>query len=116
MDQNAVFFSWDRSLPGREQLSAQHFQDFMQYLTAQKQAGNIDSFDPALFELRGQGIHGFFLIRGANAKLQDLLQSEEWLKQMMRASTHLENASISRIVIGQGVLQRMQMWMQVIPK
>jgi hypothetical protein len=32
---NAIFFGWNRSMPGRERLSAQHFDEFVAYLTAE---------------------------------------------------------------------------------
>jgi len=38
MSSNAVVFGWDRSLPGREQLSGKHFQDFVAFVQAQKSA------------------------------------------------------------------------------
>jgi len=28
MDRNTIFFAWNRSIPGREQVSGQHFEGF----------------------------------------------------------------------------------------
>ena len=45
MSSNAIFFGWNRALPGREHLSAQHFQDFVAYLSGLQEAGAIDAFE-----------------------------------------------------------------------
>src|SRR6478752_3146441 len=112
---NLLLFTWDRSLPGREQLSSQHFQDFMGYLQSQKTQGNIESFEPALLEPRGSGMHGFFSIKGRSEKLTALTESPEWVEHMMRAMMHLEGAALSRGVAGTAVGERMATWTRLIP-
>lgn len=32
MSTNTIFYGWKRSLPGRERLSASHFEEYMGYL------------------------------------------------------------------------------------
>ena len=113
---NLLLFSWDRSLPGREQLSSQHFQDFVGYLQSQQAAGNIASFEPVFLEPHGSGMHGFFLIKGASAKLGALTESADWIRHMMRATLHLKDASLCRGVDGTVVGERMAMWNQLLPK
>ena len=113
---NLLFFAWDRPLPGREQLSSQHFEDFMGYLQSQKAAGAIASFEPVFLEPHGSGIHGFFLIKGAADKLTALTDSPDWIRHMMRATLHLEGASLVRGVEGAVIGERMAMWNQLLPK
>jgi len=113
---NVLLFSWDRSLPGREQLSAQHFQDFMGYMQQQKTQGHVESFEPVLLEPHGTGMHGFFLIKAAPDKLNALIASPDWLQHQTRAMLHLEGASVVRGVAGAGVAERMAMWSGLIPK
>jgi arylsulfatase len=39
-----MLFGWNRSIPGREKLSNEHFQDFVQYPPRQKAASfNLDA-------------------------------------------------------------------------
>lgn len=116
MSSNAIVFGWDRSLPGREQLSGQHFQDFVAYLQACKNAGTIESFEPVLLEPHGGSVNGFFLIKGANDKLAALTSSPEWVQHQTRAMLHLDGAAVWRGVVGAGVNERMGIWMQAIPK
>jgi len=116
MSSNAVVFGWDRSLPGREQLSAKHFQDFMAYLQAQKASGKIETFDPVLLEPHGGSVNGFFLIRGNNDQIAALVASPDYLQHQIRAQMHLERSGSWRAVAGAAVNERMAMWVQAIPK
>jgi len=46
MSSNVLFFGWNRSVPGRERMSAEHFQSFGEYLTAQQRRRLIEKADP----------------------------------------------------------------------
>lgn len=59
MDSNAIVFGWNRSIPGREPLSAEHFQEFVQYLTGLKEKGTIESFDTVILNPHGGDLNGF---------------------------------------------------------
>ena len=112
---NVVMLSWNRSLPGREQLSSQHFQDFVGYLQAQKAQGAIEACEPVLLEPNGAGIHGFFLIRGTTEKLNALTSSPDWVQHWVRAMIHLERPAVVRGVMGNMVGERMALWMKALP-
>src|SRR6185369_517107 len=86
MSSNVVFFGWNRSIPGREQMSAQHFQAFTEYLAAQQRSGVIQSFEPVFLTPHGGDLGGFILIRGDNAKLDALLATNEWVEHTLRAT------------------------------
>jgi hypothetical protein len=116
MTSNVVFFAWNRSIPGRERLSAAHFQDFVQYLSAEQAKGGIDSYEVVFLNPHGGDLNGFFLIRGEPAKLDILVGSAEWSTHMTRASLHLEGSGEVRGVTGAAVLQRMDVWTQLIPE
>lgn len=116
MSSNAIVFGWDRSLPGREQLSARHFQDFVAYLQAQKSGGRIESFDPVLLEPHGGTVNGFFLIRGTDDQIAALAASPDYIQHQIRAQLHLDGFGAWRAVAGAAVNERMAMWMQAIPK
>ena len=110
MDRNAIFFAWNRSIPGREQTSGQHFEDFVGYLTAQAQSGAIENFDVMFLDTHGGDMNGFFLIRGDAAKLDALQSTSDWLEHMTRASLHLQGSGAVRGVTGDMVMQRMALW------
>jgi hypothetical protein len=115
MASNAIFFAWNRSIPGREKISAEHFQHFVQYLGAQQQKGTITSFDPVFLDPHGGDMNGFFLIRGESAKLDALMASDEWVTHMTRGLLHLEGSGAVRGVAGEMVMARMALWTQLLP-
>jgi hypothetical protein len=115
MTTNALFFGWNRSIPGREKLSAAHFQEFVHYLGGLQQSRAIDSYDTVFLELHGGDLNGFFLLRAAPAKLDALLASQEWNTHMLRAGMHLEGSGAVRAVTGDTVNERMAVWTSQIP-
>ena len=115
MGPNVILFGWNRSTPGREQLSAKHFQDFVGYLTAQQQKGAIDGFDVVFLETHGGDLNGFFLIKADPAKLQTLTSSEQWITHMMRAAIHLQDAGAIRGATGEAAMTRMKLWTGLLP-
>ncbi len=116
MGTNAVLFAWNRSIPGREAISAAHFDEFVKYATGLQQKGTIQSFDVVFLDTHGGDLNGFFLLKGDTAKLDALVASTEWVTHMTRASLHLEGAGAVRGVTGAAVMERMQLWTATIPK
>ena len=110
MSSNVIFFGWNRSIPGREQMSAEHFQEFLGYLGRLQQEGAIDSFEPVLLSSHGGDLNGFFLIRAGNEALNTLQASDEWLIHMIRGGQHLEGAGAVRGVTGDLVMEWMNRW------
>jgi len=115
MQPNVIFFGWNRSTPGREKISAQHFQEFVQYLAGLQQAGTIASFAPFFLEPHGGDLNGFFLIHGKPANLSDLMSSKDWAKHMMRASLHLDNVGTVTGFTGDAVTEQMELWTSLLP-
>ncbi len=115
MGSNAVFFGWNRPIPGREHLSAGHFQDFVKYLEEQQQKDLIQSYEVVILNSHGGDMNGFFLIRGENDQLDTLVASEEWENHMIRAGIHLEGSGAIRGLTGDLVVKRMELWTKGIP-
>jgi hypothetical protein len=116
MSANAIVFAWNRSLPGREGLSSEHFNDFVAYLGALQKAGSIESFEPVLLNVHGGDMNGFFLIRGDSGRLDAVMASGDWVWHMMRAAMHLDGAGAVRAVTGDVLMQRMELWRSLIPR
>jgi hypothetical protein len=115
MATNALFFAWNRSIPGREKLSAAHFQEFSQYLGALQQKGTIKSFDTVFLDTHGGDLNGFFLLRAEPAKLDALVATGEWQTHIVRASLHLEGSGTVRGFTGEAVMARMNLWSTQLP-
>ena len=115
MSSNVIFMGWNRSIPGREQMSAAHFQEYTQYVTGLQQAGIIDSFESVLLTAHGGDLNGFFLIRGEPDKLDALVATEEWVTHAIRGGLHLEGLGIVRGVTGDLLMAQMGMWAANLP-
>ncbi len=115
MGTNALFFAWNRSIPGREKLSATHFQEFVQYLEGLQKDGTIKSFDTVFLDMHGGDLNGFFLIRSDPSKIDALVASQQWQTHMIRAGLHLQGAGVVRGVTGEAVAERMSLWTKQIP-
>jgi hypothetical protein len=115
MNTNVVMMGWDRPIPGREKLSAQHFQDFGQFLGGLQQKGAIQAFEVVLLDFHGGDMNGFFLIRGESPQLDSLLSSSEWQTHMTRAGLHLERLGVVRGATGDLINNWMQLWGSLIP-
>jgi hypothetical protein len=116
MSSNCIFFGWNRPVTGRETLSAQHFQEFNEYLAVQQRTGAIASYEVVFLDPHGGDLNGFFLIRGEAAKLAALQGTDEWIAHQVRGTIHLQGLGILRGVTGAEVPRRMQLWTQSLPK
>ena len=72
MSSHLILFGWNRSIPGREKVSAAHFDDFVKYLGGLQQAATIQAFEVVFLDVHGGDLNGLFLIKGdAPARLAD---------------------------------------------
>ena len=116
MGPNVMVFGWNRPLVGRENMSAQHFQEFSEFLKDAKQRGMIESFEAVLLEPHGGKLNGFFLLFGEPGKLRELNGSPEWMRHQLRAGMHLDGLCALRGFAGGAVLERMGEWVREIPR
>ena len=113
MSKGVIFFGWSRSVPGREQFSTEHFQEFVQYAGGLQASGAIASFEPVLLTQHGGDLNGFFLMRGSMEQLMSLKATEEW-QNVTRAGYHLEGLGVVDGVTGEGVMDWMAMYTNVL--
>jgi hypothetical protein len=116
MSTNVAFFAWNRSIPGREQLSAEHFKEFLGYLAGEQQSGRIQSFEPVILDSHGGDLGGFVLIRADTAKLDALMSSPAFVRHRTRALLHLEGSGCVRGAGGDLVQERMKLWTELLPR
>ena len=115
MDSSVILFGWNRSIPGREKVSAAHFDEFVKYLGGLQQEGAIGAFDVVFLDAHGGDLNGFFMIRGESGKLDMLVSTTDWVTHITRASLHLEGSGVIRGVTGDEIMKRMAIWTSVIP-
>jgi hypothetical protein len=115
MGTGVMLFGWNRSIPGREKVSAAHFDEFVKYVGGLQQKGTIQAYDAVFLDTHGGDLNGFFLIKGESAKLDALARTTEWVTHITRASLHLEGSGVIRGVTGDELMKRMAIWTSAIP-
>ena len=113
MRSNLLLFGWKRSTPGRELVSAEHFQDFVGYMIGLHESGVIDSFEPVFLDPYGGELGGFFLIRGEPDKLDQLMGSPEWMVHVVRGGQHLDGQAMIRGATGDSLMERMALFTEI---
>src|SRR5436190_22670956 len=115
MSSSVILFGWNRSIPGREKISAGHFEEFAKYLGGLQQKAAIEAFEVVFLDAHGGDLNGFFLIKGDSAKLDSLVSTTEWITHVTRASLHLEGSGAIRGITGDEIMKRMAIWTSAIP-
>jgi hypothetical protein len=115
MSTSVILFGWNRSIPGREKVSAGHFDEFVKYLGGLQQKGAIQTFEVLFLDAHGGDLNGFVLIRGEVGKLDTLVSTTEWITHITRAALHLEGSGVIRGVTGDEIMNRMAIWTSAIP-
>lgn len=115
MGSNVLLFGWNRSIAGREKVSAAHFDEFVKYLSGLQQGGAIQGFEIVFLDPHGGDLNGFFLIKGESSQLDKLVSTSEWTIHTTRASLHLEGSGAVRGATGDEVMNRMVIWTNAIP-
>ena len=59
MGSHIILFGWNRSIPGREKLSAGHFEEFLKYLAGLQQDATIQGFEVVFIDAHGGDMNGF---------------------------------------------------------
>jgi hypothetical protein len=104
---NTVVYGWKSCVPGREASCVRHIDEFTSYLAGLKTDGSISSYDTVLLE-PDSSIRGFFLIKGEDAKLDELISSTGFTEHVTRAVMDLEETVLSRGVSGPLVKERIE--------
>jgi len=115
MRSNVILFGWNRPLPGRERISTEHFQEFVNYLNGLKEKGKIASYNVVFLNPHGGDLNGFFLIHGDNPQLDALVVTKDWEVHMIRAQHHLDGAGVVRGQTGDLIGESMSIYREHIP-
>ena len=115
MGNDVLLYGWNRPVYGREKESAVLFQEFSQYLGGLQQQGAIDSIETVFLNAHGGDMNGFTLVRGEIAKLQEIQRSQEFILYMTKAGMIMEGGGLISGVTGDLIMERMALWMSLIP-
>ena len=113
---NAVVFSWDRPIVGREGIAAELFQTTTAYFEKLIKANKLASYEPVFLTSHSSNLNGFFLLKGTGQNIQTLLSDEEFMDINIRAGLCLNNVGIVTAATGNMVKELMARWTKMIPR
>jgi len=114
MTNYGLFLGWNRAVPGREMDSIELFGSFSKYVDGLKAQGTIDSHEPCMLDMHGGDLNGFWMIRGERAKLEQLMESDEWNMWMAKANYTMNGFGVVRANLGDRLQTRMTSFQKVI--
>mgnify|MGYP001826122529 CR=1 FL=1 len=109
-----LFLGWNRAVPGREMDSIELFGSFTKYVDGLKEKGMIDSHEPGMLDVHGGDLNGFWLIRGERAKLDEVMETEEWNMWISKAMYTMDGFGVIRTSLGEKIGTRMSTFQKVI--
>jgi hypothetical protein len=107
MADDALFIGWGAVVPGREQKSLQVFQETMQHWAGVQRDGQIESHEAILLQPHGGGLAGFMLLRGEQAKLDALRESDGFRNVIARAGMVVHDLGVLSAYGGESLARQL---------
>ena len=107
-----LFIGFGYPVRGREQAATRVFNEFVQYLTAQQQAGAIAGFEPVFLQPHGGDLGGFFLVRGDQQRLNELVGAADFQRHMNRAQLIVEHFGVVNAFLGEEIGRQMGLFQE----
>lgn len=107
MADDALFAGWGQVVRGREQKAVAVFGESIQYYTQLQQDGKIESFEPYFLAPHGGDLHGFVLLHGERAQLDEIARSPEFERLQARVSMIVEGSGTIQAVTGDALARQM---------
>ena len=112
MADSGLFIGFGAPVRGRERQAIKVFNETFEYYSRLQQQGEIESFEPVLFEPHGGELSGYFLLRGDKDKLARIRGSEEFERLTARADLIVENLGIVAAFLGERLMSQMSVFSQ----
>jgi hypothetical protein len=111
-----LLIGWKEPRPGREPLAAELWTSSNAFYQSKVKDGTFDSFEPVIVARHGGQLGGFFLLRGADAKLDAFRRSDEFLAWSTKAIYCLDGFTVVDAYVGAGLDRLMKQWVTSLPK
>ena len=92
---------WNRVAPGRDHTAVELWADMQLYLRRLHAEGLIVSFEPVILGAYGGAMNGFVIVRGTQANLDRVRNSDEFLMMNLQANKALEGFLVVRAHFGE---------------
>lgn len=103
----ALFVGWGAPVRGREQKALQVFSESMAYWGQLQQQGAIEGVEAYLLAPHGGDLGGFAVLKGDEAKLDEVRRSEEFKRMVARAQLIVEDVGVVPAWTGQALAAQM---------
>lgn len=116
IESNALIFSWDRPVVGREGHAAELFGQTVAYFEKCQKNGKLEGWEPCFLQAHGGQMNGFFYLKGTNQNLHWLENDQDFQDIVIRAGLCLERAGVVPAWRGNAVNEVMARWTKAIPR
>ena len=100
MADSGLLVGWNRVAPGKDAVAVELWAEMLGYFRRLHAEGHIAHFEPVLLGAYGGPLNGFVLVRGAQDKLDDVRNSDEFLLFNVRANKVLDGFLVVRAHFG----------------
>ena len=100
MSEHGIFVGWGEPIAGRERQGIAVFQEAIEYVAGQQQAGVIEDHQVVILSPHGNDLQGFILMRGERDKLNAFISSPEWSRIVSRAGYVAHNVGVIHAYFG----------------
>ncbi len=108
MGDAGLLIGWDKVAVGREKQAMTVWADALAYYDKAKANGEIEDFDVIGFQAGSSGslgLLGAIVVRAEEAQLDRFIASDEFGRQMQRASLVVDHLHVNRFVVGDRMLE-----------
>jgi hypothetical protein len=103
---------WGTPVRGREKASLDVFGEAAALWSRLQQEGKLESFEPVFLVPHGGDLQGFFLLRGERAALQEIQESDEFLRVSTRAGFVVDSFGVVPAYCGEGIQEPMAIYQE----
>jgi len=105
---SVLLIGWNRPVAGREKAALELFTYSMGYWNELKSCGQIASFEPVLLTTHGGDLNGFILIKGEQAKLDALRNTDKFLDLITKVAINVDGVGVIAGWSGESLMNQMQ--------
>jgi len=110
MSDAGLLIGWNRVAPGRDAMAIELWGEILAYLMKLHSEGQVEKLEPVLLGAYGGQLNGFVLVRGTQAQLDRLRNSDDFLVFNVRANKALEGFTVVRAHYGEEAAKIMRLY------
>lgn len=110
MADSGMMIGWDRVAPGSDIAAIELWSGMMVYFRRMHAEGLIERFEPVMLGAHGGNLNGFILVRGEQANLDKIRNSDGFLEMVLKANKTLTGFRVLRAHFGDEVQKIMRIY------